>query len=92
MEATALLDHMELLDRISGSNYSLRMFDTLRGAGDFWPPTPSKWATPKYDVEQQLDIFLAVQVACQCQGSPADRWAIVERTLVSLAHDYAVSP
>jgi hypothetical protein len=90
MEATALLNHMELLDRISGSNYSLRMFETMRGEGDFWCSGPD-WYTqaPKYDAEQYLAVFMAVQKACQCQGSAADRWKIVERELVKLAHEYA---
>lgn len=81
----------DTLDRFTGSSYNTRMFETLRGEGQFWPTNGWKLHSdrPQYDMEQEIAIFKAVQRACQCQGSPADRWMVVERELLQLAHEYA---
>jgi hypothetical protein len=81
----------DALDRFANPHYNVRLYETLRGEGDFWPTGPD-WLrdSPKYDNEQYLNIFYVVQKACQCQGTPADRWAVIERELVKLAHEYAV--
>jgi hypothetical protein len=72
--------------------YHQRFNDTLQGIGDFWM-TSDDWrkGRPAYDCEQELAVFRAVQRACQYQGSPADRWSIVERELTKLADLYGES-
>jgi hypothetical protein len=82
----------DALERFASPHYNVRLYETLRGEGGFWPVNNWKRASdgPDYDAEQHLAVFCAVQRACQCQGTPADRWAVVERELVKLAHQYAV--
>jgi hypothetical protein len=69
-----------------------RVHETLKGEGDFWP-SGERWFKdrPKYDIEQEIALFYAVQRACQFIGSPADRWAIVEREITRLANIYGES-
>jgi hypothetical protein len=73
--------------------YHQRFNETLMGEGGFWPT--NEWQTytdrPKWDAAQEITIFAAVQRACQHKGSPAERWAIVERELMQLAHEYGES-
>lgn len=59
---------------------------------DFWPINGWQVATdsPRYDAEQQLPLFGAVQRAAALIGaSDADRWRCVQRELARLAYDYA---
>jgi hypothetical protein len=70
-----------------------RVHETLKGEGDFWARNGWERAGdgPKYDNEQYMDVFVAVQRACQFIGSPADRWAIVELEITRLANIYGES-
>jgi hypothetical protein len=73
--------------------YNTRVNETIMGQGGFWPT--NDWSfrddRPKWDAEQEILIFVAVQRACQFIGSPADRWAIVEREITRLANIYGES-
>lgn len=70
--------------------YREEFTSTMIGQGDFWMTGPD-WRTdaPKFDDEQYLEVFRAVQVALQNPGTDADRWAVLERRLRGMAHEFA---
>ena len=82
----AFLNLSERRERI----YREEFIATMLGDGDFWMTGPD-WRTdaPKYDAEQYLEVFRAVQIALQNPGSDADRWAVLMARLRPMAHDYA---
>jgi len=68
--------------------YADEFAKAMRGEGGMWPSGDS--VALAWDVEQSLLIFQAVCRACQSAPStPAQRWAIVERAVRELAHEYA---
>lgn len=70
--------------------YREEFTSTMLGQGDFWMTGPD-WRTdaPKWDAEQYLSVFYAVQVALQNPGTDAERWAVLERRLRGMAHEFA---
>jgi len=68
-------------------------YDVITGADcDFWPT--KQWSkaseSPKWDAEQHIAMFVAVQSACRMIGATdAQRWERVMAQLRDLAAEYA---
>ena len=63
----------------------------MRGEGEFWPTNGWAKATdsPKWDAEQIVPVFVAVQAAMACKGSAEDRLRIIVAAVAKAAHEMA---
>lgn len=71
--------------------YEETMAEILHGRGDFWPT--NGWRTaldaPRFDGEQYIPVYAAVQRALASGGTDCDKWAIVMDAVAREAAKYA---